>query len=155
MEKFLRSINWLMVGVYGLLMGGVTMLLLYFAVEWDMNPALFFFGNFATMGAIALGFNAMGYGRGWRWLAVAEWVFAAFFMILWVMVEHYMHPALGFSALFFFAAAGVMFFAQQVRQRRERNAEIEFQPLGTLNSGEQRVDALTPSQRDRAPINKR
>jgi hypothetical protein len=29
------------------------------------------------------------------------------------------------------------------------------QPLGALNSGEERIDALTPAQRDHAPINKR
>lgn len=155
MEKFLRSINWLMVGVYGLLTGGVGMLMLYFAVEWDLNPALFFAGFFGTLGTIALGFNGMGYGRGWRWLAVAELVVSAMFVLLWVMVEDYLHPALGFSAFFFFAAAAVMYFAQQAKLRRDRRAEIEFAPLGSLNSGDQRVDALTPSQRDHAPINKR
>ena len=150
---FLKRINWLMVLAYFFLTMAVTGLIIYIT-EYVLdlnNPGLGIMSMFAILGGIAYAFYLMGEGRGWKWLAYVQGFMAAFCLWLWLMVEDIVHPAIGLSSMFFIMAGFVMFVSHQRKLNQANRIEGgNFRELGT---GE-RLDYLTPSQRDHAPVNR-
>ena len=147
---FLKRINWLMVLAYFFLTMAVMGLIIYVTeFLFDMNnPGLAIMSMFAILGSIAYAFYLMGEGRGWKWLAYFQGFMAAFCLWLWLMVEDIVHPAIGLSSMFFIMAGAVMYIAHQRKlNRAERIEGGNFRELGTS----ERLEYLTPSQRDHAP----
>jgi hypothetical protein len=125
--SFVRRTNWLLAGVYWLLMMGMIGITVYLAEETPIHEAVasgFFFG---MMGSIAYAFHRMGEGGGWKWFGVAQWGIAGLALFAFVMDSEYVHPGLGMSALCFLAAGALMFFGYRQKNAHDKAAQIEAQ----------------------------
>jgi peptidoglycan/LPS O-acetylase OafA/YrhL len=151
--RFLRRINWLLIGVYWLLMMGMIGLTVYLTDETSTPETIasgFFFG---MMGGIAYAFYRMGEGRGWKWLGVAQWSVAALALFVYVMDSNYVNEGLAISALFFLAAGVLMFFGYRKKSQQDAAAQIEAQQQEwrALGTGVER-DWYSMSDEERAEV---
>src|SRR5690606_32325935 len=125
-----NQINWVSVLAYLFIGGGLTALSLFLAVEYILRTGLAAAFLFMTLGGAAYLFYLREGGRGWRWLAALWWVGALATLFLHMMVEGWLHPALGMAVGCFLAAAVVLGVAGRRREKRLQR-EIEFQALGS------------------------
>jgi hypothetical protein len=150
MRKLLQSINWWLVLVYTLLIGGTSALTVFLAVETSMHVALAITFLFTALGGLAYAFLLSDGGKGWRILMVLNWLAAMITLMVYVMIMDWLHPALAI-ALLLFLSAGVLLYVMNQRKSadgRLLKARVEWEKLGGGSEHAWQEEELSPAERD-------
>ncbi len=146
MEKPRPKINWTMILVYLLLLGGLIGMTVYLAEE-ILHVALALTILFTLLGGIAYWFFLRGEGRAWRFVTALAWPGAVIALTVFLIEEQGVHPALAVSMLFF-VSAGILVYVldrQQDADARALNARVRWEKLGQRRDGH---GEPSPSERD-------
>jgi hypothetical protein len=123
------KINWRLLVLYLLLVGGLAPLTVFLTSEGLLDTALALTLLFAALGGIAYAFALLDRGWGWRLLTVTGGLAAALSLFIYLMVSGWLHPALGVAALFFLAAGGVtVLYGRRARLARSTHEGGQEEP---------------------------
>lgn len=109
MEKQPMKINWVLILVYLLLLGGLVALTVFLTSAMNLHVALGLAALFTVLGAIALAFFARGEGRGWRWVGTGAWLGALIALAVYAVVIGWLPPAVAIATLCFLAAGTLVY----------------------------------------------
>jgi hypothetical protein len=146
MERPRPKINWTMVLVFLLLLGGLIGITVYLA-EVILHVTLALTLLFLLTGGIAYWFFLRGEGRAWRFVAALIWPGAVIALTVFLIEEQGLHPALAISMLFF-VSAGILVYVLNQKQdadARALNARVRWEKLGQRRDGH---GEPSPSERD-------
>lgn len=119
MEKQSAQINWMLVAVYLLVLGGLISLTVFLTSAMKLHVTLGLAALLIVLGAVATAFFARGVGRGWRWVATAAWTGALIALAVYAAAIGWLPPAIVIAGLCFLAA-GILIY---VFTRRQNIAE--------------------------------
>lgn len=105
MDRQPSRINWGLIGVYILVLGGLVALAVYLTSAMNLHVALGLAALLTMLGAIALSFFAHGEGRAWRFVGTAAWLGALISVAIYAVVIGWLPPAIAIATLCFVAAS--------------------------------------------------
>jgi hypothetical protein len=115
MDKQPSTINWGLIGIYILVLGGLVALTVFVTLAVKLHVALGVAALFTVSGGIALAFFARGEGRAWRFVGTAAWLGALISLAVYAVVIGWLPPAIAIAALCFLAA-GILTYVFTRRQ---------------------------------------
>jgi hypothetical protein len=116
-RRYDLAINALLVGLYLLLLGGLTTITVFVAPV--INTALALTLLFALLGALAHGFWLWSGQRAWRWVTYVTWPAAAITFLVFIPVSGLLPTALGIAIMLLLMASGVLYGIYFLRRRTE------------------------------------
>lgn len=153
MERKPRRVNWLLLLVYLLLIGGMVALIVFLTSAGLLATALAIALLFASLGGIAYAFFLRGEGWGWGAITVINWVSALIAFTVYVTETGLIPTELALAALFFLAA-GILLYLPLRRRRsvkaRALNGGVQWEPLGGTSRQAAQAE-LSPAERDVPP----
>ena len=124
-------INLLLVGIYALLLGGLSALTVFVAPI--INTALALALLFGLLGGLAHAFGLWSGQRAWRWASYVFWLAAAVTFLVYIPVSGFLPAAPAIAIMLLLAGGGLLYLVYALQHRAEsiRSSLVEGGQSGT------------------------